>query len=94
MPLHPPGLTPCTLKETESAAPVYTMVVKTSCHITQCIKNERKVLSSYKSRSLASKCPQRISLVCAPERDVTKYKFPLPRMEYLMDYLSRGKVLF
>jgi hypothetical protein len=29
MPLHPPGLTPCTLKETESAAPAYTKVVKT-----------------------------------------------------------------
>jgi hypothetical protein len=37
--------------------------------------NERKVLSSYKSRSLASKCPQRISLVSAPERDVT----PIPK---------------
>jgi hypothetical protein len=71
MPLHPPGPTPCTLKETESAAPVYTKVVKTSCHITQCIIMKEKVLSSYKSRSLASKCPQRISLVCAPERDVT-----------------------
>jgi hypothetical protein len=36
--------------------------------------NERKVLSSYKSRSLASKCPQRISLVSAPERDVTELR--------------------
>jgi hypothetical protein len=42
MPLHPPGLTPCTLKETESAAPVYTKVVKTSCHITQCIIMKEK----------------------------------------------------
>jgi hypothetical protein len=37
--------------------------------------NERKVLSSYKSRSLASKCPQRISLVSAPERDVTDTRY-------------------
>ena len=33
---------PFTLNKTESAAPVYIMVVKTSCHITQCIKRKEK----------------------------------------------------
>ena len=42
MPLHPQGPKPCTLKETESAAPVYIKVVKTSCHITQRIIMKEK----------------------------------------------------
>jgi hypothetical protein len=71
MPLHPQGPKPCTLNETESAAPVYIKVVKTSCHITQHIINERKSFIIIKSGSLASKCPQIIGLVSAPERDVT-----------------------
>jgi hypothetical protein len=42
MPLHPQGPKPCTLNETESTAPVYIMVVKTSCHITRCIRMKEK----------------------------------------------------
>ena len=33
MPLHPHGPKPCTLNETESTAPIYIKVVKTSCHL-------------------------------------------------------------
>jgi hypothetical protein len=71
MPLHPQGPKPCTLNETESAASVYIKVVKHPVINHNASSSRLSGSSSYKSISLASKCPQRISFVSVPERDVT-----------------------
>ena len=70
MPLHHQGPKPYTLNETESIAHVYSNTKK-SCHQSWRIIIKVKWFIITKSRSLASKFPQSISFVSAPERDVT-----------------------
>jgi hypothetical protein len=71
MPPHPQGHKPAH-SITESIAPVY--MNSNASIICQSHHNQiYKVQHQKGSRSLASKCPQRISGLSAPERDVTPY---------------------
>jgi hypothetical protein len=71
MPPHPQGQNLHT-QSTESIAPVY--MNSNASIICQSHHNQiYKVQHQKGSRSLASKCPQRISGLSAPERDVTEH---------------------
>jgi hypothetical protein len=69
MPLHPRGPNPAHSVKTESIAPVYVEMEKQ--HVIIMPQYQIKSFNSIKSRSLASKCPQRISSLSALEWDVT-----------------------